>query len=252
MKNETHNYKQLIELAVLDAFGLLEPIETDLFNRSFHDAPASIQDEIIQMQREVCSGRITFTSKQSTITLKQQVLQAVAKAADKEAQRLAPLALIGARASAARGSSASSTPKYFWRTVALILFGVCVVLGIIAVDTQRRNVTSIAQIAMDNDVTRALAEGAGQEFMSYIDNPYCTITRLERETGNNDGYLRVAINERIGGGYVIGLDLEEGEEIIIQGVTTDGNILELARFTAVGPITGRAFEIEESPWLPQD
>ena len=52
MTNEIHNYKQLIELAVLDAHGLLEPIESDLFDRSFHDAPASIQDEIIQMQRD--------------------------------------------------------------------------------------------------------------------------------------------------------------------------------------------------------
>ena len=52
MTNEIHNYKQLIELAVLDAHGLLEPIEADLFNRSFHDAPASVQDEIIQIQRD--------------------------------------------------------------------------------------------------------------------------------------------------------------------------------------------------------
>ncbi len=242
MKNGTHNYKELIELAVLDAFGLLEPIETDLFNRSFHDAPASIQDEIIQMQREFALDESLLPASKPPVSLKQQVLQSVAKAADKEAQRLAPLALIGARASAARGSSASSTPKYFWRTAALILFGVCVVLGIIAVDTQRR-VTSITQIAMDNDVTTTLFEGTGKEFRSYIDNPYCTITRLERETGNNDGYLRVAINERIGGGYVIGLDLEEGEEIIIQGVTTDGQILELARITVDSPITGSSFEI---------
>ena len=52
MTYESHNYNQLLELAVLDAHGLLEPIEADLFNRSFHDAPASVQDEIVQLQRD--------------------------------------------------------------------------------------------------------------------------------------------------------------------------------------------------------
>jgi len=242
MTNETHNYKQLIELAVLDAYGLLEPIESDLFNRSFHDAPASIQDEIIQMQRDLALDESLLPEGKPPVALKQKVLNTVAEAADKEAQRLAPLALIGARASVARGNSTSSTPTYFWRTAALILFGACVVLGIIAVDSQRR-VTNISQVAMDNDATSTLIVGAGLEFKSFLDNPYCTITRLERETGNNDGYLRIAINERIGGGFVIGLDLEEGEEIIIQGVTADGSILELARFTVDSPIIGRSFEI---------
>ena len=122
--------------------GLLEPIETDLFNRSFHDAPASIQDEIIQMQRDFALDESLLPADAiPPSSLKQQVLQAVAKAADKEAQRLAPLALIGARASAARGSSASSTPRqtYILENLQLWFSLECaVVLGIIAVDTQRR------------------------------------------------------------------------------------------------------------------
>ena len=49
-----------------------------------------------------------------------------------------------------------------------------------------------------------------------------------------------------GGGYVIGIDLEEGEEIIIQGTTTDGKVLNLLASRRNSPITGRALKLRES------
>ena len=84
------------------------------------------------------------------------------------------------------------------------------------------------------------------QFEQFIDNPYCHVTRLERALGNNDGYIRVAVNERFGGGYVLGVDLLDGEEIIILGTTKDGEVLELARISAGSPIVGRPFEIAEN------
>jgi hypothetical protein len=245
MTNESHNYNQLIELAVLDAHGLLEPIETDLFNRSFHDAPASVQNEIIQLQLDFARDETLLPSDSPASELKTKVLRTVAMAADKEAQRLAPLALIGARASSAKAQFGHSKQPYYWRIAALILFGVTVVLGIVAVDAQRR-ATSIAQVAMDLDATTTLSTIAGEEFKSFIDNPYCRVTRLERETGSQDGYLRVAVNERYGGGYILGLDLVDGEEIIIQGTTATGELIELARFTANSSVVGRSFAIDKT------
>ncbi len=245
MTNESHNYNQLIELAVLDAHGLLEPIEADLFNRSFHDAPAGVQNEIIQLQLDFARDESLLPSELPSPKLKQQVLRAVTKAADKEAQRLAPLALIGARAGSANARYGKSKQTYYWRTAALVLFGISVVLGIVAVDAQRR-ATSIAKVAMDLDATTTLSAIAGEEFKSFIDNPYCRITRLERETGSQDGYLRIAVNERYGGGYILGLDLVDGEEIIIQGTTATGEQIELARFTAHSSVVGRSFEIDNA------
>jgi hypothetical protein len=242
MANEIHNYKQLIELAVLDAHGLLDPIESDVFTRSFHDAPASIQDEIIQMQRDFALDDSLLPSDVPNSSLKKQVLHAVAEAADQEARRLAPLALIGARASAMRGKLGTSKQTYFWRTAALILFGVAVVLGIMAVESNQR-ATRVAQIAMNLNATSTITNTVGPDFNLFIDNPYCHVTRLEREYGNNDGYIRVAVNERFGGGYVIGLDLLDGEEIIIQGTTADGEVIELARINADGSIVGHSFDI---------
>ena len=38
--------EELLELAALDAFGLLDDYEAALFTRSFHHAPVAVQDEI--------------------------------------------------------------------------------------------------------------------------------------------------------------------------------------------------------------
>lgn len=242
MTNETHNYKQLLELAVLDAHGLLEPIESDLFNRSFHDAPASIQDEIKQMQEEFALDETLLPVEMPPPALRQKVLSAVSETADIEAQRLSPLALIGARASVAQGRLGSSKPLLFWRTAAMVLFGVAVIFAILTLDAHQRT-DRITQIALNARTTESLAEMGGVEFKKFIGNPYCQITRLERENGHHSGYLRVAINERFGDGYVLGLDLEDGEEIIIQGTTSDGEVIELARLIAEGPVVGKGFKI---------
>jgi hypothetical protein len=169
----------------------------------------------------------------------------VAQAADKESQRLAPLALIGARASAAQGQLGDSRPTYFWRTAAMVLFGVAVVLGIMVVNANRF-ATRSSQVAMNLDVTSTITDVVGSEFNSFIDDPYCNITRLEREFGNQDGYIRVAVNERFGNGYVFCLDLDDGEEIVIQGTTSTGEVIELTRITSSDSISGRAFELDKS------
>ena len=40
--------RQLLELASLDALGLLDDIESTAYTRSFHDAPATVQDARIK------------------------------------------------------------------------------------------------------------------------------------------------------------------------------------------------------------
>jgi len=241
--NEANNYKQLLELAVLDAHGLLEPIETDLFNRSFHDAPASIQDEIIEMQRAFAEDDWLLPTDSPHKHLKQKVLKAVSNAADNEARRLAPLALIGARA--AQNPQTKVKPAFYWRIAALILFGVATLFGILAVDANHR-ATRIAQIAMDMDAETTIIDSVGSDFKTFLNNPYCNITWLSKENSRQNGRIRISINERFGNGYIVGLDLLPGEEIIIQGKTLKGKIIELARITSGRAITGQAFEIDKA------
>ncbi len=243
MNDSSNNYSQLIELSVLDTYGLLEPIEADLFNRAFHEAPVAIQEEIIQLQESLALDDSLLPTELPPKALKQRVLDAVSNAADQEAKRLAPLALIGARSSASRRDVPSSKQTLFWRTAAMVLLGVSVVLAMLAVDAQRR-ASNMAIIALNSETSDALTENAGLGFSSFIGNPYCYIKQLEREQGNEAGYIRIAINERTGQGFIVAMDLKESEEIIVNGTTPEGEVIEIARLTADSPVIGRAFELD--------
>ena len=243
MTKPTQNYTELLELAVLDAHGLLEPIESELFNRSFHDAPASIQDEIIQMQLEFATDDSMLPEDLPPASLRKKVLDAVASAADKEASRLAPLALIGARVGATAAQVGSRETIMFWRTAALVLFGISVVLAVVTMDVQRR-ATDIKVIAENVVANNSLKILTNVKFVEFINNPYYQVTRLERTQGNSSGYIRVAIHSDTGDGLVFGLDLQAGEVIIIQGTTSSGKVIELARIAAKDSVVAQSFTID--------
>jgi len=236
--------KHLLELAVLDSHGLLESMESELFNRAFHDAPVALQDEIQRMQEKLATDESFLPEDLPDANLRKRVLYAVAKAADEEARRLAPLALIGARAGAARYQISARTSP--WRAVAMVLFGVSVVLAAFAVNENDR-ANNITKYALNMDAENTLSDLVGFELGEFIRNPSCPAVGLERVNGNPTGYVRVAINERTGLGYVFAMDLEDGEELIVQGTTPTGEIIELARISASNtPVVVETFHVDLS------
>lgn len=257
MTDATHNYSDLLELAVLDAHGLLEPIESELFNRSFHEAPASIQDEIIRMQLEFATDVSLLPADLPTAELRKIVLLAVANAADKEASHLAPLALIGARVSATKSNFGTAGSSALWRTVAMILFGVTVVLAIITLDAQRTAKDFSQRVAALQSVN-SIKEDGKPGMAEALANPLSRVVRLEREEGNNNGYIRVSFFSNLKDpknpnkdlseyvlGEAFGYDLEDGAEVIIQGTTKSGEVIELARINASNSSVLQKIEISK-------
>ena len=240
---EQPDKKQLLELAVLDAHGLLEPLESDLFNSAFLDAPVALQEEIQKIQEELALDETLLPDVFPDATLRRRVLDAVAKAADDEANRLAPLALIGARAGASRKYQRSIGTST-WRAVAMVLFGVSFVLAAFAVNAVDR-ANDITKYALNADVEKTISDLVGAEFGEFIRNPSAPAVGLERADGDPTGYIRVAINERTGAGYIFAIDLKKGEEFIIQGRAPNGEIIELARITAGNtPVVARTFSVD--------
>ncbi len=258
MTDSPHNYSELIELAVLDAHGLLDPIETELFDRSFHNAPASVQDEIIRLQHRLATDESLLPSDLPPASLKEKVLVAVAKAADTEAKRLAPLALIGARVGSTRGNINTSGSVALWRAAAMILFGVTVVLAIITLDSQQTAMNFSKQVTtlQANDSIRKDGQPSMVETLT---NPLSRIVRLEREEGNENGYIRVSFFSNPSDptdpngenmvefvlGEAFGYDLEVGAEVIIQGTTKSGVIIDLARINASNSMVPQSFTISK-------
>jgi hypothetical protein len=87
--------EELIELAPLDAFGLLEDYEAALFNRSFHHAPASVQAEIRALQAQLAEEASLLSSEEPRQTLRQKVLIRVSEEVEEATEQLRPLATIG-------------------------------------------------------------------------------------------------------------------------------------------------------------
>jgi hypothetical protein len=240
---EQPDKKQLLELAVLDSHGLLEPLESDLFNSAFLNAPVTLQEEIQKMQEELAVDTSLLPSDLPDANLRRRVLDAVAKAADEEADRLAPLALIGARAGASRHNQRSAGTSA-WRAVAMVLFGVSVVLAAFSISANNR-ADDITKYALNADVAQTMSDLVGTEFGEFIRNPSAPAVGLERTNGDPTGYVRVAINERTGAGYVLAIDLKDGEEFIIQGTTPDGTIIELAHLVAGNtPVVAQTFSVD--------
>ena len=250
MNDSPHNYSELLELAVLDAHGLLDPIESELFNRSFHNAPASVQDEIVRLQHRLATNESLLPSDLPPASLKGKVIDAVAKAADNEAKRLAPLALIGARVGAARGNINTTGSVVMWRTAAMILFGATVVLAILSFDSHR-TATDLSQQIRELQTRVSLHEDGKPGLEVVLTNPLSRGVWLKREDGKNvSSRIFVAFysnqndpadpnGEDLGEmvlGHALAFRLEDGVEVELCGLTENGEEIPLARLSADRPL----------------
>jgi hypothetical protein len=126
----------------------------------------------------------------------------------------------------------------------MVLFGVSVVLAAFSISANNR-ADDITKYALNADVAQTMSDLVGTEFGEFIRNPSAPAVGLERTNGDPTGYVRVAINERTGAGYVLAIDLKDGEEFIIQGTTPDGTIIELAHLVAGNtPVVAQTFSVD--------
>ena len=72
--------QELLELAALDALGLLDRYEAALYTRSFHHASAPVQDEIVRLQAEIASDESLLPLDKPEGSLRERVLRKVAEA----------------------------------------------------------------------------------------------------------------------------------------------------------------------------
>lgn len=95
--------EELLELAPLDAYGLLDEFEAALFNRSFHHAAPSVQAEIRALQAQLAEDPTFLAGDEPRPLLRQKVLVQVADAVEVAVEQLKPLATIGASAAYSGG-----------------------------------------------------------------------------------------------------------------------------------------------------
>ncbi|MBC22652.1 MAG: hypothetical protein CMJ32_01890 [Phycisphaerae bacterium] len=104
--------EELIDLAMLDAFGMLDEFEARHYTESFHHASARVQDEIRQLQARIATDSTYLSDQQPDPSLRSRTLRTVSESIDEDSAVLQPIAQIGRRHMAApsNGETESRNP----------------------------------------------------------------------------------------------------------------------------------------------
>ena len=217
---------ELLELAALDAFGLLDDYESALFTRSFHHAPVAVQDEVKLLQAAFASEEALLPDVEPSPALRAQVLAAVAQAIEAESVELAPLATIGRTARTRTERHPRQTLNLsgqFWRAAAFILTGALLVVSYFALQIQQRNdlvtaylTETIAQEELETLLTRVfLAEFGGQSVV------YASLRPVA-----GDSPLHAVVGVRNGEVLLYAFGLPEKTDFVLRGRDEQGRTIE--------------------------
>ncbi len=252
---------ELVELATLDAFGLLPPADAVKFERAFMAVSMDVQSELRRIQDELATEDSILPEIEPSATLRSRVLAAVAETIEAESDHLAPLATIGITgttnpwleepgvhsADASRAAPSASgnmrplASVWTWRMAALILLGVAVSLAIFGSDAYRHS-KLIANAYTGKITLDDIESRIGPQFNEFVSNPNCHHYYLASDTGS--GLLRVAVNENTGEAFVFGLDLDptigSGE---LRLVSVDGSVHSLAIINTDQTVVGQSLGI---------
>ncbi len=164
--------RQLLELASLDALGLLDDVESAMYTRSFHDAPATVQDEVLRLQGEIANDLQLLPGEEPDPQLRERVLKAVADALALD-DSLAPLARIGREqrqrdrdGSRRRGPIRLGGSGQFWRAASFAMAGVSLIMAyFLAIGRQASSELYDAFIWDDTERLAVLLTVPAKEFL---------------------------------------------------------------------------------------
>lgn len=108
---------ELLALAEVDAFGVIDPVEAVRLERLFANATPSLQAEVRAMQERLAMNPALRSAETPGESLRLRTLGRVAQAIEQEASGAAPIATIGPKAGQAIATgSARAAPREEWDT----------------------------------------------------------------------------------------------------------------------------------------
>ncbi len=249
--------EELIEQASLDALGLLDAFEAAHYAKSFHAAPASVQEEIRQLQAEIATDASLLSDEEPPAGLRGRVMGAVMDSIEHETRELQPIATIGSRARrvAAAGATATATDiagvvrdermniQYrsmqrsvaVWRAasvaLAASLLGSFLWLNVITHEAM-----SIAQLAQGQATQAQLIEMLGSDYATFSGNKTMKIRSLAALAGQA-GAAILYCDPKNGDGYLVGFGLAEVGTYTIRSIADDGTSVVLGQMIGGARVT---------------
>ncbi len=232
--------QELLELAALDALGLLDRYEAALYTRSFHYASAPVQDEIVRLQAEIVSDESLLPEEEPDGSLRERVLRKVAEAIEREAAEFAPLATIGRRRRhgprESDGRLAFGASGQFWRAAAFVMAGAVVVLAYFSSEANRSS-NEMARLALMND-TEQLAVVLGPMGRDFVIGDSQKIALRPANGGKFIGAVYVNETAELAFVFFDGLPRTTGDDYTLHVVLEDGTTEKLQAFRSSGIFSG--------------
>jgi len=157
------NTHELLEMASLDAMGLLDPEEREAFERAFRAAPPPVQAQIRREQLRFSSIDEVLPQVDPPLGLRARVIAAVREAM----QSMAGRRTAEAAAPALRSPYAVSR---FWRVGAIGAIAAAIVLGFFMIQVINAN-HDLSDTKITERITELRAREFGQRFESMFFNP---------------------------------------------------------------------------------
>lgn len=234
------NRDELLKTAALDIFGLLDEYEATEFSRAFHDAPASVQDEIVALQADLAADPVFQANEAPPPDLRDKVLERVGQAVEEEAKRLAPIATIG-RGRALRSVDLNAVRALdrsarVWRAASFALAASLLVVFFLFARAANQ-AEEIARLALNNLTSEQLREMIGPDFESFVRNPNVTAVAMKPQIAVPAANAVIRLNDLSRQAFVYTFGLPEGAYLLrarIENGSGDDVVVDLKQFTSDG------------------
>lgn len=254
---ESVSRDQLLELARLEALGVLEEVDSDRLNRLFHVASAALQTEVRALQASICSDESLLSEEEPPVRLRGVAIMRVRDECTAEQAALAPIASIGPRRGGAVGSNEDQAIELVrvraafestrqdlarWNRTAVMWRAASIVAGALLIVSLYYNLASnlyavrIGQMAMDSNARETLMREIGPTYRDFTDGASFVRGLASTERGFS-GSATVYVNRRSGQAMIIAFGLPEEARFTVRLVNEDGTTADLGTLVSSGQAT---------------
>ncbi|RMD64523.1 MAG: hypothetical protein D6824_03890 [Planctomycetota bacterium] len=238
------NTSELLELASLDALGLLDEEERRAFEQAFRHAPASIREQIRREQARLACDDSLLPPVQPPAGLKAKVLRRVREAI--EAVRPSPastgvLATLSSRSAPRWGGRVSP----LWRA-ACIGFATATVVLLTAGFYLQREWNGALAATTDAAFADLIREQMGSQFADVLLAPSARQVAMKPVSDDAQGQATVLVDPESGTGFLVARDLPaiEGRYRLVVADEQGNPLQTLADFASSGGLIGRPVRLQ--------